>query len=110
MAEAITEVRQPRHRSIVLIGHSGGGTLAVLLAPRIEDVSGVVSIAANLDIDAWADHHNYDRLTGSLNPNSQPTDSAIPHEQMAGLRDHDLEEVVMVGRTSSDRMVWQAIW
>ena len=53
---------------IRLVGHSGGGVLAMLLAERLPAVIRVVTIAANLDIDAWADAKNYSRLQGSLNP------------------------------------------
>lgn len=53
---------------LTLIGHSGGGTLAMLLAERIRQTSAVVTLAGNLDINAWADEHGYSRLLGSLNP------------------------------------------
>lgn len=55
-------------REIVLIGHSGGGALAVLVAERARNVAAVVTIAANLDIDAWTKLHRYLPLSGSLNP------------------------------------------
>lgn len=60
------------HDGIVWIGYSGGGVLAVLLAPRFRETRAVVTIAANLDIDAWADHHGYERLAESLNPAAKP--------------------------------------
>jgi hypothetical protein len=53
---------------IVLIGYSGGGALAVLAAEQLENVAGVVTIAANLDTDAWASYHRYLPLSASLNP------------------------------------------
>ena len=55
-------------RSITIAGYSGGGVLAVLAAERLEDVDAVITIAANLDTDAWTTHHSYLPLTGSLNP------------------------------------------
>lgn len=55
-----------------LIGHSGGGTLAVLLAPRLPSVSTVVTLAGNLDIERWAEWHDYSPLNSSLNPATQP--------------------------------------
>lgn len=54
-------------RDIVLIGYSGGGNLAMLMAPKLSNVLGVITIAANLDVKAWTQHHGYTRLTGSLN-------------------------------------------
>lgn len=58
----------PAERPLVLIGFSGGGALAVLLARRLPNVVGIVTLGGNLDIDAWADLHGYSRLAGSGNP------------------------------------------
>lgn len=71
MAEALNRI-VPAERKIVLIGFSGGGALAMLLAQRLPAVVAVVTIAANLDIDAWADLHGYIRLQASLNPVEGP--------------------------------------
>jgi pimeloyl-ACP methyl ester carboxylesterase len=57
---------------MVLIGYSGGGVIATLAAERMRDVKVLVTIAANLDIDAWTDYHGYDQLLESTNPASQP--------------------------------------
>ncbi|MCP1673918.1 pimeloyl-ACP methyl ester carboxylesterase [Natronocella acetinitrilica] len=57
---------------LVLIGYSGGGTLARLLAGRRDDVRAVVTLAANLDHTAWAEHHGYRPLRGSLSAKDQP--------------------------------------
>ena len=53
---------------LVLVGYSGGGALALLLAARREDVVRVVTVAGNLDHAAWTDHHRLTPLRGSLNP------------------------------------------
>lgn len=70
MAAALVGVRrQPGLRGkVTLIGHSGGGALAMLLAPRIPDTIGVLTVAGNLDLEAWTRLHGYTPLTGSLNP------------------------------------------
>lgn len=94
MAAAIESVRKPRHTGVVLIGHSGGGVLAALLESRINDVVGVISIGANLDIDAWTDFHGYDRLVGSLNPIAQKRPPGIPHAQLVGARDRNVPESI----------------
>lgn len=65
---------------VVLIGYSGGGTLAWLVASRIPQATAVVTIAANLDIDAWARLHAYTPLTGSLDPARQPPLPPSVHE------------------------------
>jgi hypothetical protein len=59
-------------RDVVLIGYSGGGTIAWLMGERMPEVTGVVTIAANLDTDEWARVHGYSRLAGSLNPALEP--------------------------------------
>lgn len=56
------------YAQLTLIGHSGGGTLALLMAQQMPEVDQVVTIAANLDVDAWVKHHHYSALTESLDP------------------------------------------
>ena len=68
--EALVAERRPS--SLTLIGYSGGGVLAYLLAARVESVQALVTIAANLDTEAWADHHGYEPLLGSLSPATEP--------------------------------------
>jgi pimeloyl-ACP methyl ester carboxylesterase len=53
---------------VVLIGFSGGGALAMLMADKINGLKKLVTINANLDIDAWTNYHSYTPLSGSLNP------------------------------------------
>lgn len=57
---------------IVLIGHSGGGSLALLIAHTRNDVKTVVTLAGNLDTEAWVHFHGYGALDQSLNPAAQP--------------------------------------
>jgi hypothetical protein len=54
--------------AIELFGHSGGGTLVVLLARRLEHVTRIVTLAGNLDPTAWVALHRYSPLQGSLDP------------------------------------------
>jgi pimeloyl-ACP methyl ester carboxylesterase len=73
MAQALEAlVRAHGYRHCVLIGYSGGGTLAMLLAERVANVLAVVTLAGNLDPDAWARHHDYSPLLTSLNPAQRP--------------------------------------
>lgn len=62
------------YQHIVFIGHSGGGTLATLLAcsPFEETIDSValITLSANLDTDKWTDHHDWSRMAGSLNPST----------------------------------------
>jgi len=75
---AIEDVIQWAHRKwkqasltpppVVLVGFSGGGTIATLLADRDYEIFGLVTVAANLDLSAWTTHHGVAPLDGSLNP------------------------------------------
>lgn len=51
-----------------LVGYSGGGTVAALIAARRKDVAALVTVAAVLDVDAWTDWHGITPLSDSLNP------------------------------------------
>lgn len=58
-------------KNVTLIGYSGGGTLAVLMADKIPAVQTVLTFAANLDVESWAQGYGYRALTESLNPIKQ---------------------------------------
>lgn len=58
-------------RGFRLIGYSGGGVLAALLAARRSDVVQVLTVAAPLDLAAWVAHHDLSPLTESLDPMRQ---------------------------------------
>lgn len=71
--------------SVRLFGHSGGGTLAMLIAERIPAVDHVVTMAANLDTEGWIAHHGYTPLYGSLNPAKQaPLRSSVKQWHFLG--------------------------
>lgn len=53
---------------LILIGFSGGGAIATLLAPQLDGDVYLVTLAGNLDITAWTELHGYLPLTESLNP------------------------------------------
>lgn len=77
-----------KFNKVVLIGYSGGGTLAILVANKIKSVSAVVTIAGNLDISQWTEFHGYSALTQSLNPaNEAELNSGIKQIHFAGKED-----------------------
>ena len=51
-----------------LVGYSGGGVIAMLVAREVEAVITVVTIAAPLDTDAWTSLHGYSSLEPGSNP------------------------------------------
>lgn len=91
MAMAIARFAATQHaQRLVLVGYSGGGTLAVLLAPRLPQVTAVISIAANLDTQAWSDAMHFDPLQGSLNPAVDLASLSIPHIALVGDQDRQV--------------------
>lgn len=56
-----------------LIGYSGGGTIATLLAANRTDIYSLITVSGNLDIDYWTKKHFLSPLEGSLNPSSYTT-------------------------------------
>lgn len=50
-------IEQTRAGGAVLFGVSGGGALAVLIADRSDKVTGLVTVGANLDLNAWYAYH-----------------------------------------------------
>lgn len=73
---------------IHLVGYSGGGGLAVLLAERRYDVASITTVAGLLDINWWVREKNFQTLTGSLNPADQALRiSHVPQVHFYGVDD-----------------------
>ena len=84
-------IDQRGYQHAILIGFSGGGTLGVLMAPHVPALRAVVTIAANLDTDAWTAFHHYLPLDASLNPVQEPSlPSAIREWHIVGARDRNV--------------------
>ena len=57
------------NKSFTLIGYSGGGAIATILASKQDnDVKRLITIAGNLDIDKWTSIHKVSKLENSLYP------------------------------------------
>ena len=54
--------------ALQLIGYSGGGAVAALVAARRTDVQRLVTVAGNLDHRRWTKLHGVSALSQSLNP------------------------------------------
>lgn len=85
----ITEKYKPKR--LILIGHSGGGTLATLIAESLAKIDGIITIAANLNLNAWVKFHGYSALSGSLDPaDRKPLAKEIFQLHLAGARDRNI--------------------
>ncbi|MGC4025877.1 MAG: hypothetical protein QM744_12430 [Mesorhizobium sp.] len=75
-------------KRLELIGYSGGGAVAMLVAAQRNDVARVVTIAGNLDHRAWTIHHRLEPLSGSLNAaDVAERVSALPQIHYVGEKD-----------------------
>ena len=71
-----------------LIGHSGGGTIAWLLAAYAPaNVAWVSTVGANLDVAAWALSRGFTPLPDSLNPAIEPPLSSCVAQQHVRMSD-----------------------
>lgn len=77
-------------RRLTLVGYSGGGAVAALVAARRDDVVRLVTVAGNLDHKAWTSEHRISPLAGSLNPADE------------WLRLKNIEQVHYVGGSDSN--------
>jgi len=55
-------------RHVRLVGYSGGGVIATLVAARRSDVEALITVAAPLAVAKWIQWHGASPLTGSLDP------------------------------------------
>ena len=105
----IAELMRETDRQAVLIGYSGGGVLAVLLAELLPNVCAVVTAAANLDTAAWTARHDYLPLTASLNPAERPPlATTINQLHLAGARDRNVASALI--RDYASRQPNAAYW
>ncbi len=88
LAKSGVSVQEAQFRKLELIGFSGGGTIAALVAAQRKDVAKLITVAGNLNTDAHSRHHRVSRLHGSLNPvNFLQELSRIPQTHFVGGKD-----------------------
>lgn len=74
--------------AIELVGYSGGGVVAALLAARRDDVHRLVTVAANLDLGTWTTLQRLSPLPPSQDPVTfRDKLRAVPQIHMAGAAD-----------------------
>jgi hypothetical protein len=89
IGQAINRVKETINaKKIALVGYSGGGVIAALLAGTRQDVSTLTTIASNLDHELWTRRDKLTPLDGSLNPVDFVLDiQKVPQIHFAGARD-----------------------
>lgn len=87
--EAIDDLKQRFGASrIALVGYSGGGAVAALVAARRTDIERLVTVAGNLDHRVWTVLHGVPELEGSLNAADEWQGLvAIPQLHLVGEKD-----------------------
>lgn len=84
--DAVTAIKESaRAPRVHLVGYSGGGGAAVLVAARRSDVGSIRTLAGNLEIDAFTRLHKVSPMTGSLNPGAAAkTVERVPQQHWVG--------------------------
>lgn len=107
-----------------LFGHSGGGALALLLAEQLPSVTRLVTLAGNLDTEAWTRHHGYTPLFSSRNPARQPLlrnsvwqwhllggrDSVIPPQLVRPFIARQSQASGFILKNYSHGCCWESVW
>jgi pimeloyl-ACP methyl ester carboxylesterase len=87
--------RQFAAQNLILVGYSGGGAVAALLAAQRRDVVRLITIAGNLDHRNWTTERHLSPLTGSLNPPDVGEQlKMIPQQHYVGGKDRVVGESV----------------
>ena len=96
MNEAVEKLkRQYSTSELVLIGYSGGGAIATLIAAKRTDIKSIITVAGNLDTDAWVRFYGLEPLTESVNPASVARSIRnIPQTHYVGAKDDVIPQVI----------------
>ena len=90
--QAIETIKQKfSAKHVILVGYSGGGAIAALVASGRQDVVQLVTVAGNLDHNAWTKLHFISPLNDSLNPaDAWQTLQDIPQLHLVGSLDKNM--------------------
>lgn len=75
----------------------------MLMAARMGEVDQVVTLAGNLDTDAWTRFHHYTPLKNSLNP-ADLSAKTLPHKQLHFVGDKDNNVSPVLGQAFLGRI------
>lgn len=88
MNHAVDVLRAPAAGPVHLVGFSGGGAVAALVAARRGDVASLRTVAGNLDHRALNAHHRVSPMPASLNAvDVAPRLAAVPQAHFVGTKD-----------------------
>jgi predicted esterase len=100
-------------KRLILVGYSGGGALAALIAQRRDDVAALVTVAANLDLGAWVRARGLSPLSRSLDPAMGAAKlSRLPQVHFVGTNDRVVDEPItraFIAQMASDAPVTMAV-
>ena len=100
-------------KQLILIGHSGGASLALLMANRMQKVSKIISLAGNLDPEGWAKWHGFSPLIGSLNPSKEPKTQDYDELHLLAEEDEmiplEWAKGIALAREKSQVIVWASM-
>lgn len=112
MNQVINSINNNRQK-FSLVGFSGGGGIAVLIAERNDMVKDIITIAGNLDHKAFTQYHNVTPMLGSLNPIDYAKKiNDIPQLHISGGRDKTIPPFIAdkYVQESNSRCVKQLIF
>lgn len=90
-------------KNVELVGYSGGGAIAVLVAAKRSDIVSLRTVAGNLDPKALCAYHRVSQLDGSLDPLDVAQKVAhIPQQHFVG--DKDQIVPVFIARSFVNKM------
>jgi hypothetical protein len=96
-----------------LVGFSGGGGTAILVAVRNKHIKDIITIAGNLDIESFSKYHGVYALKKSLNPIDYAIKiNNIPQLHILGSKDTIVPNSIMHGyvKASSSNCIQQKIF
>jgi pimeloyl-ACP methyl ester carboxylesterase len=91
--------RESGAAALELVGYSGGGVVATILAARRDDVASLVTVAAPLDLGAWVAHHDLGAMPDALDPAAIPPGrlADVAQAHLAGERDPIVPPAIVAG-------------